>query len=303
MGTATSDFGVSQRVGHDSSKFYRSKKYDNHVITNGTNGKTKSDYKENKIKPKNINKIFHKSSELMSELPDNSVHLMITSPPYNVGKEYDDDLTVQEYRTMLCNVWQEVYRVLVAGGRVCINIANIGRKPYIPLNNFIVADMLESGFLMRGEIIWNKGASAGTSCAWGSWCSPSNPVLRDTHEYIMVFCKESFGRAKPKQKNKKSTISKEQFLEYTRSVWEFPAASARKIGHAAPFPLELPSRFIQLFSYTDDVVLDPFVGSGTTALAAKQLQRSFVGYDTEKKYVQLSNERLTQPVQQKVQWP
>lgn len=92
----------------------------------------------------------------MSELPNNSVHLMITSPPYNVTKEYDDNLSLEEYVLLLRNVWKETYRVLVPGGRACINIANLGRKPYIPLHSYIIKDMLELGFLMRGEIIWNK---------------------------------------------------------------------------------------------------------------------------------------------------
>ena len=123
----------------------------------------------------------------MDELPDNSVHQMITSPPYNASKEYDENLSLREYLDLLYSVWQETYRVLVWGGRACINIANLGRKPYIPLHSYIIDAMQKIGFLMRGEIIWNKAASASPSTAWGSWCSASNPVLRDIHEYILVF--------------------------------------------------------------------------------------------------------------------
>ena len=123
----------------------------------------------------------------MSELPDYSVHLMVTSPPYNVRKEYDEDLTLEEYLNLLHVVFKETYRVLVTGGRACINIANLGRKPYLPLHALIIQTMLEIGFLMRGEIIWDKAASASPSTAWGSWQSASNPVLRDVHEYILVF--------------------------------------------------------------------------------------------------------------------
>jgi DNA modification methylase len=103
----------------------------------------------------------------MEKLPDNSVHLMVISPPYNVGKEYDENLILNEYRAFLKRVWSEVKRVLVSGGRACINIANLGRKPYIPLHVFIVEDMLDLGFLMRGEIIWNKASSSSSSTAWG----------------------------------------------------------------------------------------------------------------------------------------
>ena len=125
----------------------------------------------------------------MDELPDNSVHLMITSPPYNVTKEYDSNLNLEEYLILLKNVWKETYRVLVPRGRACINIANLRRKPYIPLHSYIIKDMLELGFYMRGEIIWNKTSSASPSTAWGSWLSAANPVLRDIHEYILVFSK------------------------------------------------------------------------------------------------------------------
>ena len=135
----------------------------------------------------------------MSELPDNSIHLMITSPPYNVAKEYDKDLSLEEYLQFLNRVWRETYRVLVPGGRVCINVANLGRKPYIPLHSYIIQGMLDIGYLMRGEIIWNKASSASPSTAWGSWLSASNPVLRDIHEYILIFCKETFSRKKEKK--------------------------------------------------------------------------------------------------------
>jgi len=162
----------------------------------------------------------------MNELPNNSVHLMITSPPYNVTKEYDDNLNLEEYLILLKKVWTETYRVLASGGRACINVANLGRKPYIPLHSYIIDDMLEIGFQMRGEIIWNKASSASPSTAWGSWLSAANPVLRDIHEYILIFSKDSFSHV---SKGKESTISKEEFLEWTKSVWTFPAVSAKKL--------------------------------------------------------------------------
>ncbi len=282
-GTKTSAFGTPGRINHDSTKFYNTRLYEGIIQAK------KVEYIENPIDNKYLNKIFCKSSESMSELPDNSIHLMITSPPYNVAKEYDEDLSLEEYLQFLNRVWRETYRVLVPGGRVCINVANLGRKPYIPLHSYIIQGMLEIGYLMRGEIIWNKAASASPSTAWGSWLSAANPVLRDIHEYILIFCKETFSR---KRGDKKNTIKKEQFLEWTKSVWTFPAVSAKKIGHPAPFPEELPYRLIQLYSFKDDVVLDPFVGSGTTCLAALKTGRNYVGYDNNPEYVRLAENRI-----------
>ena len=281
MKTQMRSFGVSSREGHNSDNFYQRRMY-----PSSTDRKKQSSV-ENSVSETSLNKIFLHSSEGMAELPDSSVHLMITSPPYNVGKEYDDDLPLHEYLSMLRRVWKETHRVLVDGGRVCVNIANVGRKPYIPLHALIITDMVEMGYLMRGEIIWNKGASAGSSCAWGSWKSASNPVLRDIHEYILVFSKLDF-----KRKGSESTIDKETFLESTKSIWNIPAESAKKVGHPAPFPVELPKRLIELYSFKDDIVLDPFMGSGTTAIAAEKTGRQWVGYDVSQEYIDLAYNRL-----------
>ncbi len=283
-GTTTSSFGTPGRINHDSTKFYKSNLY------KGIKKESKGTYVENDIPPDFLNKIFCKSSEKMDELPDNSIHLMITSPPYNATKEYDNNFTLKEYRQFLKNVWKETYRVLVPGGRVCINIANLGRKPYIPLHSYIIEDMLDLGYLMRGEIIWNKAASASPSTAWGSWLSAANPVLRDIHEYILIFSKNSFSLTRGSKEN---TIQKEDFLEWTKSVWTFPAISAKRVGHPAPFPEELPHRLIQLYSFKETIILDPFVGSGTTCLAAAKNQRNYIGYDTDPNYVKLANDRLS----------
>jgi site-specific DNA-methyltransferase (adenine-specific) len=234
-------------------------------------------------------KIYCKSSEAMNELPDRSVHLMVTSPPYNVTKEYDEDLTLGEYRSLLQRVFKETFRVLVDGGRACINVANLGRKPYIPLHSYIIQELAEIGFQMRGEIIWDKGSSASPSTAWGSWQSASNPTLRDVHEYILVFSKGNFSR---KKSGKDDTIGRDAFLEFTKSVWTFPAERANKVGHPAPFPIELPRRLIELYSFKDDIVLDPFCGSGSTCVAAHLSARHYVGYDTKREYVKLAERRL-----------
>jgi site-specific DNA-methyltransferase (adenine-specific) len=237
-----------------------------------------------------MNKILCKSAEIMDELPDSSIHLTITSPPYNVGKDYDEDITLKDYLLLLRKVWSEIKRVLVPGGRVCINVANLGRKPYIPLHMFILKDMIDLGFLMRGEVIWDKSASAGSSTAWGSWKSSSNPTLRDVHEYILVFSKNQYKRKKINDRT--DTISRNEFLESTKSVWSFPTESAKRIGHPAPFPVELPYRLIQLYSYRGENVLDPFMGSGQTAIAALKSQRNYIGYEINSNYVELANKRI-----------
>jgi len=283
-GTETSSFGTPGRINHDSTKFYKSRLYDG--LCNGKKVK----YIENEIPKKNLNKIFCKSSEKMDELPDNSIHLMITSPPYNVSKEYDNNLSLKEYLELLNTIWRETYRVLVPGGRACINIANLGRKPYIPLHSYIIEAMQKNGYLMRGEIIWNKASSASPSTAWGSWLSAANPVLRDIHEYILIFSKDTFSR---KKKDKENTIKKEEFLELTKSIWTFSAVSARQIGHPAPFPEELPHRLIQLYTFKGDVVLDPFVGSGMTCLSAIKDKRNYIGYDINPEYVKLAEKRIS----------
>jgi len=283
-GTQTSPFGSPGRINHDSTAFYTSKLYE------GLPTEKRVEYTENYIPSQFLDKIFCKTSENMEELPGNSVHLMVTSPPYNVGKEYDENLTLQEYRQFLKQVWKEVYRTLVPGGRACINIANLGRKPYIPLHAFIVEDMLALDFLMRGEIIWNKASSSSPSTAWGSWLSAANPTLRDIHEYILVFSKGMFRRGKTPRR--RSTISKEEFLEFTKSVWTFPAEPAHVVGHPAPFPIELPYRLIQLYTFEEEVILDPFIGSGQAAIAAIKTDRHYVGYDVSEEYVKLAERRI-----------
>ena len=234
------------------------------------------------------NEIFNKSSENMKELVDNCVSLTVTSPPYNIGKDSDLDLNDEEYWKMINKVFSETYRVTNSGGRLVVNVANLGRKPYIPFSKYFTEVLTEIGFIMRGEIIWQKSKGANANFAWGSWLSASNPVIRDIHEYCLVFSKDSMKNSS----GGVSTIEKDEFMESTLSIWNINPEKAKKIGHPAPFPIELPKKFINLYSFKNDLVLDPFIGSGTTAVASKLLKRNYVGYEINKDYIEIANKRL-----------
>ena len=250
---------------------------------------SKTEIKKNN-KPTHKDLIFNKSAEKMDDLIDNCVSLTVTSPPYNVGKLSDSDLSDDDYWKLIEQCFKEVYRVTESGGRLVINVANLGRKPYIPFSNMFTQIMLDLGFLMRGEIIWQKSKGANANFAWGSWLSASNPVIRDIHEYCLVFSKDGMSKGVKGV----STLEKEEFMDSTLSIWNINPARAKKIGHPAPFPVELAERFINLYSYENDLVLDPFIGSGTTALAAKNLQRSYVGYEINPEYCDLAEKRLSE---------
>ena len=249
-----------------------------------------------------LDKIYSEDClEGLKRIQDDSIDCMITSPPYNVGidygDKYNDNQPFNEYLSFIKEVMTEVYRVLKNGGRAIINIANTGRKPYIPLSSYINMIMIEIGFLCRGEIVWDKGASVGVSCAWGSWKSPSNPSLRDVHEYILVFSK---GDYKHVVKNGEPTISSEEFVESTKSIWHMQTENAKKIGHPAPFPLSLPAKLINLYTFKGDIILDPFIGSGTTAIAAIRRNRHFIGFETNSDYFKIALERIEKELQPKL---
>ena len=282
--TKTSSYGVSKREGHDSSEFYNRSMYQS---LNTENGIQLTEGKEIAFSEW-ADRIYCLSSENMP-IPDNSVALAFTSPPYNVGKDYDENMSLDEYLGLIKNVGKDVYRALRPGGRYVINIANLGRKPYIPLHSYFYKTHMDVGFLPMGEIIWQKGKGASGNCAWGSWKSAKSPRLRDLHEYLLVFAKGAFSRPEKGE----SDISGEEFMESTLSIWQIPPESAKKVGHPAPFPVDLASRVIKLYSYVNDVVLDPFVGSGTTCVAAKMLKRHYVGFDISPEYCALAEKRLS----------
>ena len=278
MATSTRRFGTGKREAHDSSAFY-------------ARGLASAEFSDDDLvnDAPELDRVWCHSAESMSELPDACVALMVTSPPYHAGKDYDTDDSFDGYLALLERVFAEVHRVLEPGGRAVVNVANLGRRPYVPLASLVTRLMTERlGFFMRGEVVWRKAEGANGSCAWGSWQSAANPTLRDVHEYCLCFSKGRMDRVR----RGRSTIGRDEFLAATLSVWDIPAESARRVGHPAPFPVALPRRFIELYTFEGDVVLDPFMGSGTTAVAAAEAGRRYVGYETDPAYVALAEGRL-----------
>ncbi|HLN41551.1 MAG TPA: site-specific DNA-methyltransferase [Acidimicrobiales bacterium] len=294
--TSTSAFGVGRRESHDASGFYD--RFTAPVLSDD-DALNSSPIKD---------KIVTGDARHMDEVEDASVALVVTSPPYFAGKEYEEALgeghipaSYLDYLGMLTDVFAECVRTLEPGGRIAVNVANLGRKPYRSLSADVIAILQDRlGLLLRGEVVWHKARGASGSCAWGSFRSPANPVLRDLTERVVIASKGRFDRALSRavrqQRGLPSGISltKEEFIEATTDVWELPSERATRVGHPAPFPVELPLRLIELFTYEGDLVLDPFIGSGTTAAAAVRSHRHFVGYDTESEYVRIAEQRVSE---------
>lgn len=298
LATITSDFGSGRRESHDSSPFYE--RFATPVISTD----------DSVEKPVVLDRLFHGDAREMTheQVADRSVALLITSPPYFTGKEYESDMasghvpsSYVEYLEMLRDVLAVCLPKLEPGGRMAVNVANLGRKPYRSLSADVITILQDDlGMLLRGEVIWQKAKGAGGSCAWGSYRSPQNPVLRDVTERVVIASKGRFDRAVSRADREtqglphEATIETDQFLEATIDIWEIPSERATRVGHPAPFPVALPGRLIELFTYKGDLVLDPFIGSGTTAVAAKQAGRHYVGFDTEAEYISLAEKRIDQ---------
>ncbi len=296
--TATSDFGSGKRESHDASAFY----------DRFTPPALSSD--ERVEPPAVLDSLFIGDAREMTDaqVADRSVALMITSPPYFAGKEYESEMgsghvpsSYVEYIEMLRDVFALCLRKLEPGGRMAVNVANLGRKPYRSLSADVMSVLQDDlGMLLRGEVIWQKARGAGGSCAWGSYKSPQNPVLRDVTERVILASKGRFDRAVKRSKREaeglphEPTIETDEFLEATIDVWEIPSERATQVGHPAPFPVALPRRLIELYTYREDLVLDPFIGSGTTAVAAAETGRHYVGFDTEPDYIGLAERRLAE---------
>ena len=298
--TATANFGSSRRESHDATAFY-----DRFVTP-----EISSDDTVELNDPGVIDAIHLGDISELQNLKPNSVALVVTSPPYFAGKAYEESLGENgvpadyfEYLAMLERVFAECERVLEPGGRIAVNVANLGRRPYRSLAGDVTQILQDLGLLLRGEVVWWKGRAAGGSCAWGTFQRPSNPVLRDVTERVVIASKGRFERAlTPAQREKRglpheSTISKDEFLEATTDLWEMPPESATRVNHPAPFPVELPERLIHLYTYKGDVVLDPFMGSGSTAVAAVRTDRHHVGYDLDPDYVARAEARIAAEVE------
>jgi site-specific DNA-methyltransferase (adenine-specific) len=292
--TSTSTFGVSKRESHDASGFYR-----RFTAPDLSSDSEVADHRA-------LDKLIVGDSRHMDEVPDSSVALVVTSPPYFAGKEYEESLgqggapaTYLEYLDLLRDVFAQCVRKLEPGGRIAVNVANLGRRPYRSLSADVIGILQDSlRLLLRGEIVWVKQKGSSGSCAWGSFQRPGNPVLRDLTERVIVASKGRFDRAVPakvrarRQLPSESSMTRDDFMENTLDVWEIPAESATRVGHPAPFPIELPARLIELYTYREDLVLDPFAGSGTTAVAAVRAGRHFAGYDLDESYITLAENRV-----------
>ena len=293
--TTTSNFGAGARESHDSTPFYD--RFRPPELSDD----------QDVPRPEPVAEPFvHGDARHMDGVADGSVALVVTSPPYFAGKQYEEELEREgvpssylEYLEMLTEVFAECVRKLEPGGRIAVNVANLGRKPYRSLSADVIRILEHDlGLLLRGELIWQKGEGASGSCAWGSFRSASNPVLRDLTERVIVASKGRFDRARSVKRRAaeglpyESTLMTEDFMALTLDVWSIPPESARRVGHPAPFPVELPEQLIRLYTFEDDLVLDPFMGSGSTLVAAAGLRRRYVGYDLDRSYVEIARRRV-----------
>lgn len=293
--TATSNFGVGRREAHDAGAFYA--RFEAPEILPDADV----------LPPRPIGDPFVcGDARKMDEVQDGSVALVVTSPPYFAGKKYEEELDREgvpssylEYLDLLRDVFAECKRKLEPGGRIAVNVANLGRKPYRSLSADVIKILQDDlHLLLRGEVIWQKSEGASGSCAWGSFRSAANPVLRDITERVIIASKGRFDRALSVKEREaeglpfQSSLSSDEFMAATLDIWDIPPESAKRVRHPAPFPSELPERLIRLYTYTDDLVVDPFMGSGSTLVAASKVGRRYVGYDLDPAYVQIARTRV-----------
>jgi site-specific DNA-methyltransferase (adenine-specific) len=230
----------------------------------------------------------------LSRLPDRSIDLIITSPPYNFGHAYaqdphDDTHEWNNYFEKLKDVWCECERVLKPGGRMAVNIQPLF-SDYVPTHHYISHQLLSLGLLWKAEILWEKNNYNAKYTAWGSWKSPSMPYIKYTWEFIEVFDKETH---KKEGRREDIDITADEFKEWVLGRWSFPPEiRMRDYNHPAMFPEEMPRRLMKLFSYKNDIVLDPFNGAGTTTLVSWKLHRRFIGIDVSLQYCETALQRI-----------
>jgi DNA modification methylase len=228
----------------------------------------------------------------LKEIESNSVDLVLTSPPYNFDMDYDehnDKNESSDYLSILIAIFDECIRVLKFGGRLIINIQP-NYKEYYPTHHAITTAMIDRGMIWRGEIVWLKN-NLKKLTAWGSWKSPSCPYLSYPFEFIEVFSKDTL---KHDGNREDIDITKDEFIEYVNGHWSIaPETRMKKFNHPAMFPEELAKRCIKLFSYKNDLIVDPFNGAGTTTFVANLLGRRYIGIDISKTYCEIARERIS----------
>ena len=239
------------------------------------------------------NKIVAANSlEILKQLPDNCVDLVFTSPPYNFGMGYDthnDKTDWQSYFRMLWEIFDECIRVTKYGGRVIVNVQPLFSE-YIPSHHLISSGFIQRGLIWKGEILWEKNNRNCAYTAWGSWRSPSGPYLKYTWEFVEVFCK---GDIKHEGNADNIDITGNEFKTWVDAKWSIaPERNMKEYGHPAMFPVELAYRVLKLFSYQNDVILDPFNGAGTTTYVAQRTGRKYLGIDLSQDYCNIAQNRI-----------
>jgi DNA modification methylase len=235
------------------------------------------------------------AQEVLARIPNGSIDLIITSPPYNFGHTYaqdphDDTHEWNEYFEKLLFVWTECERVLKPGGRIAVNVQPLF-SDYVPTHHIISRQLARLGLLWKAEFLWEKNNYNAKYTAWGSWKSPSMPYIKYTWEFIEVFDKETH---KKTGRREDIDITGDEFKEWVLGKWTFPPETRMKdYDHPAMFPEELPRRLMKLFSYKNDIILDPFNGAGTTSLVARKQGRRFIGIDVSEQYCDMALKRVT----------
>jgi len=236
------------------------------------------------------------AQDILVRIPDRSIDLIITSPPYNFGHTYaqdthDDTHEWNEYFEKLLQVWTECERVLKPGGRIAVNVQPLF-SDYVPTHHIISRQLARLGLLWKAEFLWEKNNYNAKYTAWGSWKSPSMPYIKYTWEFIEVFDKETHKKSGDRED---IDITADEFKEWVIGKWSFPPETRMKdYEHPAMFPEELPRRLMKLFSYKNDIVLDPFNGAGTTSLVARKQGRRFIGIDVSEQYCAMALKRVTE---------